>query len=271
MLLMGVVIFNSCKDEDGYNWNNYEPVILGEINGPSEVAAHGLADFPYVYKVSYYRGGSSFDWTVTTQSGIGDVIVTPIDVLEAEGLKISVVFPQRSVVDTAIITVVETTSAGVSSEPKSTKVTLNPFCPYDMELFAGDYTGTAAGYHDPTVTMETTDNLNELHVYGLAYFVPESWGENWTDGDGSCVIQFACDDKVVILPQWIGDSDYPDVYGISGSGKVNVDNKVISLDYEVFYGWDGSTGTSAYGVISTDLTLNGKMLKVVKEIQPGKK
>jgi hypothetical protein len=268
LLLSGAFIFNACDDEENdYNWNEYTPVFIGTINGPAEVAASGLADYPYNYEVSYYRGGSTFEWTVTTELGTGEVIVNTEDVLEAKGKKASIVFPQRSEEDIATITVVETTANGVSSEPYSIEVQLNPFCPYDMEPFAGDYTGTGEPYHAPVVSMETTDNLNELHVFGLAYFVPTFWGENWVEGDGSCYIEFSCGDVVTIKPQWIGDTDYPDSYGITGEGTVDVDNKVIDLVYEVYYGWDGSTGTSAYGPITTTLTLNGKMIETIKELK----
>lgn len=267
LLLSGAIIFNACDDEEDYNWNEYKPVFIGTINGPAEVAASGLADYPYQYEVSYYRGGSTFEWTVTTELGTGEVIVNTEDVLEVVGKKASIVFPQRSEADVATISVVETTENGVSSEPYTMEVQLNAFCPYDMEPFAGDYTGTAAGAHDPVVTMETTDNLNELHVFGLAYFVPNAWGENWVEGDGSCYLEFACGDEVVIKPQWIGDTDYPDTYGIIGEGTVDVDNKVIDLVYEVYYGWDGSTGTSASGPVPTTLTLDGKMIETIKELK----
>jgi len=250
------LMFIGCEsDEDNFNWSTYKPGFVGTISGPGEVAAHGIADYPYTYEVSFYRGGSTFDWTITTYSGEGDVVVETEKVIEAEGKIAHVVFPQRSSLDSALITVVETTANGVAGDPQTKMVYLNPFCPYDMAPFAGDYTGTAEDVHASVVSMETTDNLNELKVSGLAEFVPRDWGENWVEGDGSCVIEFGCGDNILIKPQWIGDTDYPDSYGITGSGSVDVANKVITLNYEVFYGWDGSSGAAASGPVTTVLTM----------------
>ncbi len=255
-LLASFLIFSSCSDdENDFNWKNYKPGFVGAINGPTEVAAHGIDDFPYAYEVSYYRGGSSFVWDVITYSGEGEVVVNTEKVIEADGKKASIVFPQRSTLDSALITVVETTQNGISGDPETLKVYLNPFCPYEMDPFEGDYDGTAEDTHASVVSMQTTENLNELRVYGLAEFVPRDWGENWVEGDGSCLIEFGCGDVVTIRPQWIGDSDYPDVYGIVGDGTVDVDNKTITLNYQVFYGWDGAEGSDASGLVTTVLTL----------------
>jgi len=196
-LLASSLIFSSCSDdENDFNWENYKPGFVGSINGPTEVAAHGIEDFPYAYEVSYYRGGSSFNWEVTTYSGDGNVVVNTEKVIEAEGKKASIVFPQRSSLDSALITVVETTANGVSGDPETLMVYLNPFCPYEMAPFVGEYVGTAEDTHTPVVSMETTDNLNELKVSGLAEFVPRDWGENWVEGDGSCLIEFGCGEVV---------------------------------------------------------------------------
>lgn len=166
-----------------------------------------------------------------------------------------------------VLTLAIQLSGDVFSQEKSLMtLSLRRLCIYTMDDFAGDYTGTSP-YHAPTITMEATGNFNELRVYGLGYFVPTYWGENWVVGDGSCLMEFTCGDLIVISPQWIGDSDFPDVYGIIGDGTVDVDAKVITLDWELFYGWDGSTGITVFDVQSTTLTLNGKMLEVIKEIQ----
>lgn len=166
-----------------------------------------------------------------------------------------------------IVTLAIQLGGDVFSQEKSLlSITMQRLCVYPMDDLAGDYTGTSP-YHAPTITMETTDNPNELRVYGLGYFVPTYWGENWTSGDGSCLMEFACGDIITIRPQWIGDSDFPDVYGIIGDGTVDVAGKVITLNWELFYGWDGSTGTTVYDVKTTTLTLNGKMLEVIEEIK----
>ena len=140
-----------------------------------------------------------------------------------------------------------------------------------MGDFVGNYSGTSAGNHAPTVELVAEHGLNVIRAKGLAYFVPNSWGENWVKGDGSCVLEFGCGDVVTIYPQWIGDTDYPDSYGIDGTGTVDVANKVINLDYTVYYGWSGGSGSTA-AEISTTLTLGGKVIKsVVKVVENPKR
>jgi hypothetical protein len=68
-------------------------------------------------------------------------------------------------------------------------------------------------------------------------------------------MKFSCGEEIVIEPQWIGDSDYPDVYGIKGSGTFDPNTKTIILTYDVAYGWDGSDG-SWNGPWTTTLTYN---------------
>ncbi len=248
--VLAIGLFNGCEETDDYDYNSITPKVLG-LNGPEAVAAHGLAEFPYTFSASYHRGGSTLEWSATTASGVGEVAITTEDVATFKGKIAKVVFPQRSTADVATITVTETTMGGVTSAPYTYEVTLDPFCPYPMADFVGNYTGTSTS-HAETVTTELTANLNELRVYELANFVQASWGENWVEGDGSCVMEFSCGDVVTIAKQFIGDSDYPDTYLIEGSGTVDVDAKTITLVYEVFY-----TGGSVPG-IETTLTLDGK-------------
>lgn len=146
------------------------------------------------------------------------------------------------------------------------------YCPYPMNDWAGNYSGDWTGVlHGATVTAVTTDNDNELRVSGLDYFIYNSWGESWVEGDGSFVITFSCDDVVTAKPQWIGDSDYPDTYGVIGSGTLDVDNKTITLAYDLFYGWDGTTGTSVFGdFVPVTLTLDGKALEAIKQLRTTK-
>ena len=257
-LVVIAFMFSACEKppvelaNEEYDYNNIVPVVMA-IAGPSAVAAHGLSDFPYTYSAPT-RGGSSWAWTVTTLSGAGAAEITP----EENGRIAKINFPQRSVVDTATVSVIETTMGGVSSVPKTMKVALNAFCPYLWADWAGNYTGTSGAHSDPVVFTATTD-LNHFKVDGLADFVYSSWGESWTKGDGSCIGSFSCGDVFTILKQWVGDSDYPDVYYIEGSGTVDPATKTITLTWEVFY-----TGSSQSG-LTTVLTKSGaKGYKVVE-------
>lgn len=238
-LVVIAFMFSACekspidKANEDYNYSKIIPVVSA-IAGPSTVAAHGLSEFPYTYSAPT-RGGSTWAWTVTTLTGTGTAEIT----LEENGRIAKINFPQRSVVDTATISVIETTMGGVSSVAKTLKVALNAFCPYLWVDYAGNYTGTSGSHSDPVVFTATSD-LNHFKVDGLADFVYTSWGESWTSGDGSCIASFSCGDVFTIQNQWIGDSDYPDVYTIDGSGTVDPVTKTISLVYSVYYASGGS-------------------------------
>lgn len=251
------LIFSACEEKDDYDYDAIVPEILA-INGPAEVTAHGITDFPVQFDVPY-RGGSTYEWSAASPNGDATIVIDE----EYESIA-NITFPQTDVAQEGTITVVETTYAGKQSEPYSRSVVLNPFCPYPMEEYVGEYTGTETA-HAETVVAELGDNLNELIMYGLADFVQTSWGENWTEGDGSCVLEFSCGDVVTIPYQYIGDSDFPDTYYIEGAGTVDTENKVISIEYEVFY-----TGGSVAGIV-TDLTLDGAALKVYQEFTAIKK
>ncbi len=249
-LVVIAFMFSACEKppveeaNEEYDYNNIVPVVVA-IAGPSAVAAHGLSEFPYTYSAPA-RGGSSWAWTVTTLSGTGSAEIT----LEENGRIAKINFPQRSVVDTATISVIETTMGGISSVAKTLKVALEAFCPYLWADYAGNYTGTSGAHSDPVVFTATPD-LNHFKVDGLADFVYSSWGETWTSGDGSCIGSFSCGDVFTILKQWVGDSDFPDVYLIEGSGTVDPATKTITLTWEVFY-----TGSSQSG-LTTVLTKSG--------------
>jgi hypothetical protein len=260
MLLGMLVMFSSCEDKDDYNYNNIEPIIFS-VTGPGVAAAHGLTEFPYRYHVPF-RGGSKFDWTITSPAGTA----TYVKDAQYESI-IYATFPQSSDTSAATITVVETTMGGKSSPAFSRNIVLTPFCPYDMDALVGNWTGTSGANDDPLVANKTS-KLNELVVKGLAGFVNFSWGENWTKGNGSALLEFDCGEIIKIAPQWIGDTDYPDSYGIIGSGTFNPANQVITLTYQVYWGWTGTSGNSAIGVIQTVLTKSGKVLshKVLEPI-----
>lgn len=233
-LVVIAFMFSACEKppveeaNEEYDYSKIVPIVSA-IAGPSTVAAHGLSEFPYTYSAPT-RGGSSWAWTVTTLAGTGSAEIT----LEENGRIAKINFPQRSVVDTATISVIETTMGGVSSVAKTLKVALEAFCPYLWADYAGNYTGTSGSHSDPVVFTATTD-LNHFKIDGLADFVNSSWGENWTSGDGSCIGSFACGDVFTILNQEIGDTDYPDTYLIDGTGTVDPVNKTISLIYTVYY------------------------------------
>ncbi len=257
-LVVIAFMFSACEKppveeaNEEYDYSKIIPVVLA-ISGPATVAAHGLSEYPYTYSAPT-RGGSTWAWTVTTLAGTGSAEIT----LEENGRIAKINFPQRSVVDTATISVIETTMGGVSSVAKTLKVALEAFCPYLWADYAGNYTGTSGSHSDPVVFTATTD-LNFFKIDGLADFVYSSWGESWTSGDGSCIGSFSCGNVFTILNQWIGDSDYPDIYLIDGTGTVDPVNKTISLVYTVYY-----TGSSVADITTVLTKSSAKGYKVLE-------
>jgi len=261
-LVVITLMFSACEKSpveeanEDYDYSKIIPLVSA-IAGPTAVAAHGLSEFPYTYSAPT-RGGSSWAWIVTTISGAGAAEIT----LEENGRIAKINFPQRSVVDTATISVIETTMGGVSSVPQTLKVALEAFCPYLWADWAGNYTGTSGAHSDPVIFTATSD-LNHFKVDGLADFVYSSWGENWTSGDGSCIASFSCGDVFTILKQEVGDTDYPDTYLIDGTGIVDPVNKTISLVYTVYY-----TGGSVDDITTVLTKSSAKGYKVLETSKP---
>ena len=245
-VLMGMLVFfSACEDDNDYDYDAIIPIVM-DITGPGVVAAHGLTEFPTRYHVPH-RGGSTFEWSVTTAGGRGATIV-----LDDQFSSIAyITFDQSDEADVATISVVETTMGGITSDPGTRQISLEPFCPYDMDALVGEWTGTA-GAHDEVLHASKTANLNELRMTGLAGFVNFAWGEAWVEGDGSAVLEFSCGDVVTIHYQHIGDSDFPDVYHMDGEGTFDPDTKTIELSYVVYY-----TGASS-GPHETTLTHGSK-------------
>lgn len=225
-IVLSLTMFSGCSDDD-YDFNAIEPLVIS-MTGPAMVAAHGLIEFPSTYLVPH-RGGSTFEWTVTSPAGNAAIE------LDSKYQSIAyITFPQSSDTSSAIISVVETTMGGKKSPAFTKNIVLTPFCPYDMNALVGNWTGTAAQNDDPLTAIKTL-NLNELIIKGLAGFINFSWGENWTVGDGSCLLEFSCGELITINRQKLGETDYPDTYFIEGSGTFDPVNVTMTLTYVVFY------------------------------------
>lgn len=259
------IALSSCEEEIVYDYDNIEPIIF-DIAGDAVATAHGNETYPFKYSVPQ-RGGSSYVWVVG--GAVGGKVVQD----ETYPSIAYITFNHSSVPTSAVVTVIETTSGKRVSEPFSKEIGLQGFCPYNMGEYEGNYYGTAPGAHAPLVEFEVAEGLNVIRVHDLAYFVGNSWGESWTEGDGSCLIEFSCGNIVTIANQWIGKSDYvgesesDSDYGIEGTGTFNPDTKTITLDYVVYYGWTG-TGAGGSEAISTILTKDAKKLSSNVKINP---
>ena len=108
-----VMILSACeksdidKANDEYDFSKVIPAVQG-VSGPTSV----VQTFPETYAVNYYRGGSTWSWSVT-----GGTLVSTSD----DTHSIEVDFPALGDVT---ITVTETTLGGVTSEPFDYVVTV---------------------------------------------------------------------------------------------------------------------------------------------------
>ncbi len=239
-ILMISFIYLSCEEEESYNFDEIEPKLVGGISGPKEVVATGFSQYDYSV---IYRGGSTYNWTV-------DNYDAAIEKNNKYPNQATVVYEQSLDSAIAYLTVKETTEGGKKTSVTDT-IQILPFCPYPMDEYTGNYLSADTINVADTVIADTTEVPNQLRVYGLADFVTTRWGETWTSGDGSCVIDFCCNEEVEIERQWIGNTNYPDTYEIEGIGTIDTTNKTITLNYYVLYA-GGTLNKSIETVLSLE-------------------
>lgn len=143
---------------DEYDYNKIFPVVR-QIDGPAEVIATGLQFMNYSVPS---RGGSTFAWTV-------DKVGATIEVDPKKPFMAKIKYDQQPLDTAAVIRVVETTHAGLVSEPKTKNIVLKRYCPIDMDLFTGNYKEEDGDGQDcpVTVTRDPADDLFGLKLDGI--------------------------------------------------------------------------------------------------------
>ena len=107
--------------------------VIEAISGSGVVVGNGATEYTYSVPL---RVNATYEWSVS-----GEGTITPVSGKEYQG-----VFVPNQRADTTDITIsVVETYKGKSSDPGTIPVQINPFCPYDMSLYAGSYTGTEPG------------------------------------------------------------------------------------------------------------------------------
>lgn len=215
-LLAFVLVLSSCSKDTAYDFDSYDPVIIGGISGPSGGFASGLA--PLTYSV-VYRGGSSYTWTV---SGIEATI--------AEGAIPSIAlitFAQSDVDVDVTVTVTETTQGGKTSVAATQAVALKKFKAMTIAEFIGTWTGTENGeaitltaVAGPTATSITFMPIDGLPAIQSPIFI--SWGELFQTGfapDGAITFELNLNTGGVSFKHYWGQTlPGPYDYWINGEG-----------------------------------------------------
>jgi hypothetical protein len=241
LLLTGflLVCFNSCKDEDSYNFNAIFPKLIGGISGLNSPIGHGLTAYPYTYSV-VHRGGSTYEWIV---DGSDATIVQDNNF----GSIARITFAVAADTTDAEIKVVETTMGGIVSDTAILAVQILPYCPLDLDQFVGTYTedDDTGETTDVEITRDPADPLFGLIINGVLS-EPNNW---FGEPGGTLKIRLnGCDNSVDFDSQNTGIVYAP--YGAVSmrltdnavKGTFDPVSKEIKFDGEVFVS-AGSFGT----------------------------
>jgi hypothetical protein len=249
-LLLVLMVISGCKKSEvtkaseDYNYNGIKPIIF-DLNGPAATAASGLAAVKYSCTP---RGGSVFTWEVT---GHGATITVGNPSYTCE-----ILFDQSNVDVTATVTVVETTSGGMKSEPKTMDVALAKFKPMTWDDFVGDWEGTETDGdgNDHAVAFTISKGTDENTIVfpvdaglpSLMKWLFEGWGETFQAGfgnEGRVIMQLdLLTGAVTIDCQYWGQTlPGPYDYWIDGSGTWEGFNQSMTFNYGMH--WDDACDT----------------------------
>lgn len=243
MLLFSALLvisgFNSCTEEDEYDYNAITPKVLGGIKGP----VLGIQTFTANYTIGYHRGGSTWNWSAneaTVKSVSEDTRTATIE------------FTQYPSDGKATVTVTETTMGGITSEPVNLEVTVKKYCPLTNGVagLVGTWSGTdgQGDYTFPSIISSAVNGTN-LSLTGVGVgFINDFWGEAVIAG-GTINVTINVDGTLTIPRQYIFTTEYegePYDYEIKGSGTWDNcgSSPKLLIDYDIYYAGE-ATGLAA--------------------------
>lgn len=238
VLLIAIsLIFVSCEEDKGnFDYANYEPVLVGSINGAAVTYASGLA--PSIYSV-VHRGGSTYAWTVT---GADATIVQE----EQYQSFANITFAESPIdIPGVVISCTETTANGAVSNTLTKTVNLLKFKPMTWDQFVGTWSGTEDDGDGPLVTSfnivkgdENTIVLKSPSAGVPAVMRPlfTGWGETFDAGEG------AAGDAIISLNLLTGAANFECHYlgsteggvwnyWVYGSGTWNGFTETITIEF----------------------------------------
>lgn len=241
MILAVSWLFTSCetdmqKAQKDYDATQVIPKVLG-INGPQLA----LQTFSYTYSPSYFRAGSTWEWSVT-----GATIVS----VSSDTHRATVSFPTIPSGGKAQLSVVETTAGGAVSDPKVIDIQVDPFCPLALSGFVGSWLGTdgmdLVDYFFDSEVVISNPASTTVKVTGLNYgWITNVWGETVIAG-GTIDMTIENDGTVVIPDQYCFTTLYDGdsyIYRIKGSGTWGNcgATPTLNIAYVIYYESDGYT------------------------------
>ncbi len=222
-----VILFTlGCDSKDKYDYDAIIPKVLGGVQGPTEA----VQTFTATYSTTYFRGGSTWNWSVTDAKikSISDDTQTAIVQFD--------VFPADK---HATVTVSETTHGGLTSESVSLEVLVKQYCPLPNGVngLVGNWPGDDAGY-ESIITAKVSGTKLEMTGFGEG-FIADFWGEG-VIAQGKVKVTINEDGTVDIPQQYVFTTEYdgdPYRYEIKGSGTW--DNcgasPALVIKYDIYY------------------------------------
>lgn len=222
-VLAAAMLFTSCgktyieENQEAYKPTDVIPVVLG-INGPTSVYQTETR----TYTPSYYRAGSTWNWSVTGAT---------LKSVSADTRTATIEFASIPASGKAVLTVSETTSAGVKSTDKLMEITVKRFCALDINNFIGAFDCDEAGYGIYSV------NLTKHPTLANTIVNDNFW--DWPGPDAVIYYTFSGDFlETITVPKQ--NFEFGDGYmgWVEGSGKYDGCNHTFIVDYTVFYDGD---------------------------------
>ncbi|MDX9948045.1 MAG: hypothetical protein RBS38_11830 [Bacteroidales bacterium] len=243
-LLVAISLFAACeptameKAQDAYDASMVVPAVLSTA-GPSLV----LQTFTYDFGVSYFRAGSTWNWTATDAT---------VQSVSPDTRTATIQFNTLPASGKAYVNVTETTVGGKTSDPKAIEVTVKPFCPVVRADLIGTWDIVETGDKPRTTTVEVAEGAEDDQIVvkvgaegipGLLGQVFIDWGEAFqatVEPYGDITLTLNLNDGTVSVPftYWGQTVPGPWDYWYFGSGtwdgcgatpKITLD---LNLDYD---------------------------------------
>jgi hypothetical protein len=205
--LLVTVGFNSCDDENDYNFNKVIPKIWG-IKGVSEFVI--VKTLTHEFEVDGRRGGSVYTWSVIEGSDIISIAAQE----DSYKATLTIIGESADSVDLAI-TVYETTATGVSSDPDTLEIQGLPYCALDISQFDGEYDeladdGSSPEAADVTIAQDLDDEYFGLIITNFGF--SSSWWGGYEDATLEIKLN-NCDQSVMVHEQVVGNLPTLFAYG----------------------------------------------------------
>jgi len=161
-LVLATLLFSSCEEtpmekaQNAYDASMVVPAVLS-TTGPSLA----LQTKSYDFGVSYYRAGSTWNWTATDAT---------VQSVSEDTRSAKVLFDKLPASGKAFVNVTETTVGGKTSDVKAIEVKVDPFCPVTINDLVGSWNIVETGSYPRTTTAEVIagTGANQIIVKAVA-------------------------------------------------------------------------------------------------------